>query len=54
MDNSTVRLSIASLTDQGCIRTRNEDALATSEGDWGTLLLLSDGIGGCPGGDSAS
>jgi PPM family protein phosphatase len=45
-------LRVAARTDVGRVRSRNEDALAVLE-EW-NWLVLSDGMGGLPGGDVAS
>lgn len=54
------KLEIASLTDRGTVRERNEDSLSVREGYDAsrqnplTLLVVADGMGGYEGGDLAS
>ena len=46
--------SIGYLTDPGQERTENQDNLVVRELDWGTLLLVADGMGGHQDGSLAS
>lgn len=48
------RLSIASLTDTGCVRTINEDSIYCEEGDGISVFCVADGMGGYENGEKAS